>query len=192
MSESPKYWEVEQKYVLHDEETPSRLVEAGFELCKTEKHSDQYFRHPCRDFRETDEAFRLRTVNDDLLVTYKGKHLDRQVKVRPEIELALVPEEREQWMHMLTQLGFEPLPEVKKVREIYRRPESDPDTGETVTMDQVDELGLFAEVEVVVEGAQGIEAAESRVQMLAERLGLQEIQPLSYLAQLLRKRGIER
>ncbi|MFN3193414.1 MAG: class IV adenylate cyclase [Aureliella sp.] len=192
MAEAKKYWEVEQKYVLHDTETQGRLLDGGFELLRTEKHSDQYFRHPCRDFRETDEAFRLRTVNDDLLVTYKGKRLDSQVKVRHEIELALVLAERTQWMQMLVQLGFEPLPEVKKVRAIYRRPDSGAVTEETVTIDQVDELGLFAEVEVVVEGAKGIEAAEIQVQALAQRLGLSEIQPLSYLAQLLRKRGIER
>ena len=93
---------------------------------------------------------------------------------------------------MLSQLGFEPLPEVKKVREVYRKPDSAANTGETVTIDQVDELGLFAEVEVVVEGADGIASAEAQVNALAERLDLHEIQPLSYLAQLLQKLGIER
>ena len=44
---------------------------------------------PCRDFAQTDEALRIRTVGDTSFVTYKGPKLDATTKTRRELELPL-------------------------------------------------------------------------------------------------------
>lgn len=185
-------WEVEQKYVL-SAEAPFRrqLAQEGFDSHRIEQHTDLYFRHPCRDFRQTDEAFRLRRIDQETCVTYKGRRRrDTTVKSRPEIELSLVPSEYEHWKSMLVHLGFQPLPEVRKTREVFtqRTPEY---AGLVITLDNVEQIGKFVEIELVVESQIELGDAQARILCLAEQLGLTEIQPLSYLAQLLKKLGAE-
>ncbi|MEM7474225.1 MAG: class IV adenylate cyclase [Planctomycetota bacterium] len=186
-------WEVEQKYFLSDAaEFLTRLQDAGFQASSEEQHCDLYFRHPCRDFRATDEAFRLRRVNDELCVTYKGKRLEAEVKTRPEIELGLVAQDFEQWKTMIGHLGFEALPEVSKRRQNFiATPGVSEFDGFVVTLDEVRELGTFAEIELLVESETELPEAQKRIESLAKTLSLHEVQKLSYLAQLLKKLGFE-
>ena len=185
-------WEVEQKFVLPDpDQFVERLAELGFELAASEEHCDLYFRHPCRDFRETDEAFRLRRVNSEAVITYKGRRLDAEVKTRPEIELELNSSEFAQWEQMLQQLGFSPLPKVLKSRMVFRSSRLDLKAF-CVTIDRVEQLGCFAEVELLVEDKTLLDAAQERILRLANQLALTKTQHLSYLALLLQKLGIEK
>ncbi|MFK7735703.1 MAG: class IV adenylate cyclase [Pirellulaceae bacterium] len=186
-SNSETTWEVEQKYSVGERRSLERALQAsGFELQREEAHRDLYFRHPCRDFRQTDEAFRLRQVNEDLVVTYKGPRADAEVKTRPETELGLRANEFTDWVGMLGQLGFEPLPEVRKSRQVFgcvvegKRPF-------VVTIDQVEELGLFAEVELLVRIEADLGSAQDQVVELAHSLGLKTVERKSYLALLLQK-----
>lgn len=184
-------WEVEQKFILPaPRQFEDRLAALGFKQLKTEEHQDLYFRHPCRDFRATDEAFRLRKVNSDAVVTYKGKRLDAEVKTRPEIELELKANEFDQWETMLCALGFTPLPKVQKKRQIFNCA-SDSLRKFCVTIDHVEQLGWFAEIELLVEEEKQLGLAQQRIERLAKDLELTEVQHLSYLAQLLQKLGIE-
>ncbi len=187
-------WEVEQKYYV-DDMTALKLSlnRAGFESMGTERNSDTYFRHPNRDFRATDEAFRIRTLDKSSCVTYKGKRLAGAVKTRPEIELPIVHEDRESWLEMLKQLGFEPLPAVRKIRHIYKRT-TELTSGASkmvVTLDEVQLLGNFAEIEIVVAEASELERASAQIQAMARELGLSRVQSKSYLSQLLAKIGWE-
>ena len=47
---------------------------------------DTYFSHPARDFAATDEALRIRSIDQENFVTYKGPKLDATTKTRREID----------------------------------------------------------------------------------------------------------
>lgn len=181
-------WEVELKFVVSD---PLALLE---QLARqqaveqeTEQHIDIYLAHPCRDFKATDEAFRLRQFNSQACMTYKGKRLPGKVKTRPEIELSIRLDEIPQWLQMMQHLGFRPLPEVRKSRRIFRLPNVADQPTFTVTLDNVADLGTFAEVELVVQQASELDSARGRIESLATSLLLQDVQPRSYLSLLLEK-----
>ncbi len=182
-------WEVEQKYHVDDSaELRRRLEGMDFSLQTTEYHQDTYFRHPCRDFRTSDEAFRLRIVNQTACLTYKGPKLTNplagEVKTRVETELSIDVGEESGWRDMLDRLGFIPLPTVCKQRCIYTSPEH---AGLVLALDSVEQLGQFAEIESIVLEASLLDEARARIRQVGVQLGLVRIQPQSYLAQLLAK-----
>ncbi|MEM1619989.1 MAG: class IV adenylate cyclase, partial [Fervidicoccaceae archaeon] len=112
---------------------------------------DTYFRHPCRDFEVTDEALRLRKRGgaDQAELCYKGPRSvgGELVKAREEIEVSV--KSASELSRILVRLGFEPVAEVVKEREIF-------DCGNFITyLDHIEELGDFAEFE-----ARGVEQAE--------------------------------
>lgn len=184
-------WEVEQKFVVSDlQQLLDRLNKLKAQELKTEEHVDIYLAHPCRDFRATDEAFRLRQFNSDACVTYKGKRLPGNVKMRPEIELPIRQSDIPQWLEMMQYLGFVPKQEVRKTRRVFSLAYTD-DQLFTIAIDEVVSLGLFAEIELLVSDPAVLEQAREGIEGLAQTLGLTEVQPRSYLSQLLAKLGIE-
>jgi len=181
--------EVEQKFTQVDFETlRHKLRNLG--ATGTERHlqEDEYFNAPDRDFATTGEAFRLRRSDDQILLTYKGKRQQKEVKVRPEIEipLALGCESLAHARQLLLHLGYRPVAIVRKRRESYRLDHQ----GQRVNicLDEVEELGRFAEVEMVGPEDQHEQMA-AQVQALAKHLGLSQPEPRSYLRQLLEKRA---
>ncbi len=187
-------WEVEQKFVVEDLAVLRlKLNDTGFEYVGSETNSDTYLRHPSRDFRATDEALRLRSLENSSCITYKGKRVPGVVKSRPEIELSFDHADRESWLEMFQQLGFTPLPTVEKQRQFYRpRQNSKHGTSKIlVALDEVQLLGSFAEIELVVANVNQLEQASAEVQSLAGVLGLNTVQPKSYLSLLLAKLELE-
>ncbi len=184
-------WEVEQKFVVSDVQAIiDRLSELNASELQTELHIDTYLAHPCRDFRLTDEAFRLRQFNSEACVTYKGKRLPGNVKTRPEIELAIRQADVPQWLEMMQHLGFVPKPEVRKTRRIFTLGDANKRPF-TIALDEVLNLGSFAEIELLVSDAAMLEEARSRIEGLAQSLGLTQVQQRSYLSLLLAKLGVE-
>jgi adenylate cyclase class 2 len=184
-------WEVEQKFVVSDlQQLLDRLGELKAQEMNTELHIDTYLAHPCRDFRETDEAFRLRQYNSEACVTYKGKRLPGNVKTRPEIELPIRQADIPQWLEMMQHLGFQPKPEVRKTRRVFSLtvPKQQPFT---VALDEVASLGSFAEIELIVADIAMLDEARSRIERLSQSLRLTQVQPRSYLSLLLAKLGVE-
>jgi adenylate cyclase class 2 len=61
------------------DESVFERVRENFKLIRKEYHEDTYFRHPCRDFAETDEALRIRirrfNGHFEAFLTYKGPRL---------------------------------------------------------------------------------------------------------------------
>ncbi len=188
-------WEVEQKFIVSDVGSLlERLEHLGAAELPTESHVDIYLAHPCRDFKATDEAFRLRKYNSQACVTYKGKRLPGNVKTRPEIELYIEPSEIDQWLEMMQLLGFQAKPKVLKTRRVFsvfENPQVAKQTPFTIALDEVVELGAFAEVELLVDDPQQLEAARARIEAMANLLGLTNVQPRSYLSLLLAKLGVE-
>ena|SRR6056297_2606759 len=205
--------EIELKFFVADPVLlRERLAAVGATAAAAaEAHEDIYFRHPCRDFRETDEALRIRYLNGQPLVTYKGpRELAEQVsqmveqrgpaanltanaavKVRRELEWPLGPSDPrgESMQTLLVALGFSEVARVVKRREVLRVPFGGLQV--TVVIDQVDSLGWYAEVEVLIEEDNERAAAVDVISRLADALGLQHAERRSYLELLLRQLGSE-
>lgn len=102
------------------------------------REEDFYYNHPCRDFASTDEAVRLRVRDGRLTVAYKGPRLGvGPLKERVELEVEASGPVRE----VIEWLGFRLVARIVKDRHYidYR--------GHTITLDVVDGLGCFVEVE---------------------------------------------
>ena len=178
-------YEVEQKFPVADMAALEAKLDAlGADVRAAQVEVDRYFAHPARDFAKTDEALRIRRKGPDNFMTYKGPKIDKTTKTRQEIELPLGPGEASaaDWNQMLEVLGFVAVGEVRKSRRKARIVWQ----GRHVegSLDEVDRLGTFAELELVVE-ADGVEAAKACIATLAEALGLARSERRSYLELLL-------
>lgn len=182
--------EIEQKFWVQD--LPALLAalqEQGAVAGPVEEQSDRYFNHPSRDFRETQEALRIRRVNGVAHITYKGPKFPGTVKARTEMEWCLSPGDSDGSLteQLWLTLGFRPVAEVRKQRQSFRGGSLG---GEiVVAVDRVEELGVLAEVELVIAGAEQMEAARERVLAVAARLGLHQAEPQSYLSLCLIQRN---
>ena len=129
---------------------------------------DTYYDHPDRSFGETDEALRLRREEDDggdvtTLVTYKGPLVESASKTREEIETRVADDEA--FDAILRALAFEPVADVRKERERFGL------GGYTVTLDSVEGVGEFVEVEGEAREAE-ISAIRDGARELLRDLGL--------------------
>ncbi len=183
--------EVELKYHLAD---PSSLIASLQDSGATiegpsEFHEDTYYNHPCRDFAETKEAFRVRRIDGRAWMTYKGNKLPGDVKARREIELpiGLSDADGRQFEQALELLSFRRVATVSKRRRTYHWDVERPGEPLSVAVDSVDELGDFVEIECMAAGESGVTVARRRVSAAAESLGLGRPEPRSYLTLLLSK-----
>jgi adenylate cyclase class 2 len=177
--------EVEQKFPVADRAALGRqLLALDARRGKTETQVDLYFAHPARDFSRTDEAVRLRRVDELNYITYKGPKLDTTTKTRVEIELPLGTgaAHAEDAVRLLEALGFRSVTEVRKVRELWEVRWQGRAIG--VSLDQVDEVGSFVELEIMAE-ADDADGARNCIASLAERLQLSQGERRSYLELLL-------
>lgn len=210
--------EVEQKYrVASHAPTVAALGAWDVALGEAVELVDTYYRHPQRDFAQTDEAFRLRFVGEQNFMTYKGPKLDAETKTRHEEEVRFAdgPEARQSCEEIICHLGFEPVATVTKHR-ITCELERDGFDVEIV-LDQVEGLGPFVEIEIVIPtnvsrdaerpnvsrdadrsaaervptervDLQQVEAAKKVLADLANELSLSEVIRQSYLELLLAER----
>lgn len=180
-------YEVELKFPLADFGPVARLLaELGAVPGETVAQRDQYFNHPCRDFAQTDEAFRLRSVGDAYRITYKGPLIDTRTKTRREIELPITADtdDAARLAELLTCLGFRPVRPVAKTRTLYALTWDSRDFE--IAVDRVDGLGLFLEIETQADDADR-DAACDTILRLARRLGLENSERRSYLQLLLER-----
>jgi adenylate cyclase class 2 len=178
-------FEVENKFRVSEFATHrQRLAEVGGKFVRRESQADWYFSHPSRDFRATGEALRLRNVDGAAKLTFKGPRWSDTVKVREELELLLaeLPAAAECGVEFLRRLGFEPVACVTKRREVFHLARENHLIE--VALDEVDRLGSFVEIELLVD-ASDVETARRLANQLQADLGL--VQPLenSYLKMLL-------
>lgn len=181
--------EVEMKFRLTDAAAlEQRLagLEVGEPTVLTEE--DHYFNAPDRDFAFTDEALRLRRIGQANFVTYKGPKQDLQTKTRPEIEVPLAEgdEIAARFTRLLTRLGYRPVAVVRKQRRIYRLHVED--FPLEICLDDVEEIGRFAELEILAAEDQFGPARDVLLRM-AGQLGLGESERRSYLQMLLQNRA---
>lgn len=176
-------YEVEVKVSADHDAVRRALREAGATRRGTVRQVDTYYDAPHRSFAETDEALRIRrerpgTAGDagdgdaedpadgragTAVLTYKGPLIETASKTRREVETP-VPEP-ERLDEILTALGFAAAAVVRKERTRYEL------AGYVVTLDSVDGLGEFVEVETEAREAD-VEAAREGAVELLDRLGL--------------------
>jgi len=183
-------YEVELKIRADHDAVRNRLREAGAERIGAVVQVDTYFDHPGREFAATDEAVRVRRERpvdapsdepESAELTYKGPLVDDVSKTREEVETGL--EDGDAAVTILDRLDFSAAATVRKERERFAL------SGYTVTLDEVDGLGSFLEVEREVED--DVEEARDGAVALLERLGLNPEDGIrtSYLGMLLADDG---
>lgn len=164
-------YEIEIKaYAAEIEKVEQRLLGLGAGFIKTQREKDQYFNHPEKDFATTDEALRLRTIEDATVLTYKGPKLSLNSKARVEKEVGV--ESDRLTGEILVYLGFRDTGTVVKKRRYYEL------DGITACLDEVEGLGAFVELEKMGEDIEGV---EEELYGLAAKLGLERFERRSYL-----------
>ncbi|OPY20489.1 MAG: CYTH domain protein [Methanomethylovorans sp. PtaU1.Bin073] len=155
-----------------------KLASMGAKPEGIQKHLDTYYNSPVRDFSETDEALRIRSVDGRSVLTYKGKKLDSVSKTRPEFETEV---EGDSARSILVALGFFESGIVRKRREIFSC------QGMTIALDSVEGLGEFIEVEKQAES--NIEEHREEIFRFLETLGIRKEDSIrtSYLEMVLEK-----
>jgi adenylate cyclase, class 2 len=179
-------YEVEQKFPVDSlAQVIEMLGSLGQEPGEERIEVDLYYNHPSRDFAVTDEAVRIRQVEGACKITYKGPKLDQTTKTRREIDLPLPegPATFQKWDELLLALGFTPVGEVRKIRRKLWLDWQDRQVE--ISLDLVEPLGTFVELELVVESESEIEAAKSVLTELAKQLRLGESERRSYLGLIL-------
>lgn len=179
--------EIEQKFPIADPQgVRQSLADLGTSFSAPIDQADVYFAHPSRNFKETDEALRIRRVGDENFVTYKGPKLDAATKTRREIELPLASGEQgfAQFAELLQVLGF------RRVYEVHKQRLPGDLSWETrqvhVALDDVTGLGNYLELEIVADSAE-LEGAKDCLASLATRLHLSTSERRGYLDMLLSK-----
>lgn len=183
---SPTY-EVELKFPVSDPApVVARLIARGAARGETLSQCDVYFNHPARDFAQSDEALRIRSVGGRHRVTYKGPLVDEVTKTRREIELPIgeTGADGERFAEVLALLGFRRTREVRKTRTPYHiiwdgRPVE-------ICLDEVQGLGTFVELESAA-GDEDLDAARESLLTLSAELGLENSERRSYLTLLLER-----
>jgi len=181
--------EVEQKFPIQDLAiVESSLLALGAAVSGPKHEIDLYYAHPARDFAATDEALRIRRSGDANWMTYKGPKTDPTTKTRREIDLPLPegPEGYASWTSLIEALGFRPVAEVSKER--CKAVVAWEGRKVEVSLDRVDHVGTFVELELVTD-APDVASAKACIASLAQRLGLSRSERRSYLELLLERSG---
>ena len=166
-----KELEIEIKAYCDDLEKVKHLITMlGAVYIKTAKETDQYFNHPEKDFGKTDEALRIRTVNNDSVLTYKGPKISSKSKARIEKEIDVSDETTSREILLL--LGFKDSGTIMKNRDYYQL------DNITICLDDVEGLGAFVELEQI---GDDIEKIETDLFTLAANLKLDRFERKSYL-----------
>ncbi|MCS7106779.1 MAG: class IV adenylate cyclase [Acidilobaceae archaeon] len=133
----------------------AQLTGMGLNYLGRREEVDSYFSHPCRDFLKTDEALRVRRGGGELTLTYKGPRERGEMKRRLELTLNVSGDAES----LLERLGFKLALEIRKRRDYFESKDL------VVSLDEVEGLGCFVEIE-----SKGGRAED--VMGLAESLGL--------------------
>ncbi|NGM71001.1 class IV adenylate cyclase [Natronolimnobius sp. AArcel1] len=184
-------YEVEVKVPADLEAVRERLEGLDAEHEHTVVQADTYYDAPHRSFPDTDEALRIRREStpdmdeSESRVTYKGPLLDDESKSREEHETGVA--DGETMDAVLTNLGFDPAATVRKEREHFHLTLEAHDFPYTITLDSVDDVGEFVEVETDVETERELEPAREGAYAVLEELDLEPDDQLrtSYLGLLL-------
>ncbi len=157
--------EVEVKVKADHDKALSILMKIGAIKIKVENQSDTYFTAPHRDFTKTDEVLRIRSLEDQAVLTYKGPKLDGVSKTREELE---TPVDGITAKRVLHALGFSEAGIVSKIRQVFK-------VGDIIVcLDAVENLGQFLEVEIITKSEKYIESSRQKLFEFLKQFGFEE------------------
>ncbi|MFW9779732.1 MAG: class IV adenylate cyclase [Candidatus Heimdallarchaeota archaeon] len=131
-------------------------------------HIDTYFQSPTVDFRQTDEALRIRQIQENetpkVELTYKGPKTGNEMKIREEFTLRV--SDAGTAHILLTLLGFQEVMRVKKHRINWILSED-----VQISLDQVEGLGNFLEIEFLETNLlEGVDKGKRRIQQVVNAI----------------------
>lgn len=147
----------------------SRLQDLGAAPQDKLRQKDCYLTHPCRNFGVSDEALRIRDDGIRKMMHYKGPRISSGTKSREEIGIELIDDLA--MVAVLERLGFKSEYVVRKTRETFILDDCE------ISLDSVDGLGDFVEIEYIGDGDNG----EKSVTEMARRLNVEGNEMRSYL-----------
>lgn len=179
-------YEVEVKLRADHDVVRPRLGSLGFERTARETQVDRYFDVPHRDFVATDEALRVRTVEDRVsgrsatTLTYKGPRVETSAPAKARTEHSCEVGDGSALIEILGSLGCEHAGTVEKRRERFERDRV------VVALDDVTDLGTFVEIERVA-AVDDRRSAEAAVESVRADLGLEDAETVerTYLEMVL-------
>ena len=183
-------YEVELKFRLVGvDAVESCLRELGASERPAVSQTDRYYNHPTRDFRVTDEAFRIRSIDHHNCITYKGAVVGEMAKTRHEVEVEFADgaDASRKLAEIVGMLGFRFVREVRKTRRSFSVNWSGRDYE--IAIDDVPPLGQFLEIELSAD-EEDRSIAEQAVWQLARKLGLTVPESGTYLQMLLDTDGL--
>lgn len=164
--------------------TEAGLLEQGFGRGDLVKESDTYFNGKEHDIRARGEALRVRrtenhtTGKSSAVMTFKGPKSDSVSMTRKELETGIGdPDICEE---IFLSVGLEPVRPVVKLRQYYHRGRM------TACLDQVEGLGSFLELEILVDDEGEKEDALAEIEAVLGLLGycMADTTRTSYLTML--------
>ena len=157
--------EVEVKAKIDDfKEMEERLSKIGAAKSKNEFQEDIYFASPIVDFAQTDEALRIRTTNNDILINYKGTKHTTEAKTRKEVEMSI--ESAKKAKDIFEEIGFKEARTVRKNRQYYTYENFE------ISLDDVEGLNPYMEIEIAMDDKKDYSVAQDKIFQLFERLGI--------------------
>ncbi|WP_254862884.1 class IV adenylate cyclase [Halovivax gelatinilyticus] len=167
MSDARSTYEVEVKVPATLDRVRERVRSIGASDEGRVEQVDTYYDAPHRTFSKTDEALRIRTErrsgDERVELTYKGPLVERASKTRAEVETEV--DDAVAAAEILERLGFEPAATVRKDRHRFAF------DGVTITLDEVDGVGTYVEVERTAT-ADSIDETRAELFATLDRLGL--------------------
>jgi adenylate cyclase class 2 len=158
----------------------AKLKAWGAKTDPVRQEVDHYYNAPDRDFAQTDEALRLRQIGTANKVTYKGPKRDATTKTRTEVEVELAsgPEAAEAWDHLVRQLHFRLVAEVRKQRQVHHMQREEFELE--ICLDRVEKVGCFVELEILAP-EENMDQARQILEQVAGELNLSGSERRSYL-----------
>ena len=118
--------EYEVKVVVRNVDKISKMIKENSLLLKKIVQFDTYYDHKKTLFLK-DEHLRLRAEYDQdsrqvkhVELTWKGPRQGKNIEIREDISIQILPDDLKNLERILKRLGFEPLAVIKKIRERYR------------------------------------------------------------------------
>ena len=153
--------EIEMKFKIDHSKIIPILINLGARNINTEFNHDIYYNHPHKNYKITDESFRVRQTDNDIYITYKGPKLNNESKSRKEINVTV----NSDIIHeMLGYLEFQKEAEVKKTRSIWKLGKY------TICLDLVDNLGEYIEIEYILPQNHNFEKELNQMKSFITRL----------------------
>ena len=161
--------EVEIKAKIDDKnDALNKINSLGATYSHSEEQEDIYFNAPDKDYKQTDEALRIRLIPTDdeikKILTYKGPKIDSESKTRKEIEVEI--SDLDKMTDILIELGFKPSAIVSKVRRIFKYKDY------TLTLDKLEKIGYYMEIEYVCDDDENIENIRNNIMKIFEKMDI--------------------